>query len=204
MVTDDDTVLLGAEDQEVQASAFLHIAVEGGLLYVEFVSTVLGALRPAFRNMDYLPNETGNLLGLAARGTLMYTAADAVMAPLHLLRDLFQVAAVSRRMTKADRLRRETPAYNYGARESVRELAAQAGPDTYTRELDAEKYSRILLHRINDAVLDFLAEHGVDTSEYRAQAAAVTIIGSTINGSVAVGAAATANTTTTTTTGTAG
>jgi len=169
VVAEPDVGILPAEDQEVQVSAFVHIAVEGGLLYVEYVSTVLGALRRGFHRIDDVPTNAGDLLGLAIRDGLTRLPAATLLAPVNLARSLYQLAAVALRMNRAARTSAEAPVFSYGARHSVRELASSRHVDTYVQELDAQKYSKLIEHRVNDAVLDYLEEQGVNVSEYRAQ-----------------------------------
>lgn len=199
--------LLLAEDQEVQVSAFVHLAVEGGLLYVEYVATVLGAVKDDYHDIDQLPVNPQNLLGRAAMDALRRLSGGTLLAPLNLIRGVYRAAAVSSRMNSARRQSGEAIAYNYGARESIRQSSSSSTPDTYTRRLDAQKYSKLIERRVNDAVLDYLESQGVDTSEYRARTNVIHnhnmyVQDSTVYGSIASGHGATATTYTTHVTGT--
>jgi hypothetical protein len=204
-VMDNGTFLLAPEDQELQVSAFVHTAVEGGLLYVEYVSTVLGSIKADFHEIDQLPMLPERLLGRALGDATRRLTSATLMAPFSLIAGLSRALAVNARMNAADRQSEEGAVYNYGARESIREIASKDKPDTYVRRLDAEKYSKLIERRVNDAVLDYLEARHVDTSEYRARAnviynANVYVQDSTINGPVAAGHGAAATSTSTTTT----
>ncbi|MFD0852257.1 hypothetical protein ACFQ07_08490, partial [Actinomadura adrarensis] len=83
--------------------------------------------------------------------------------------------------------------HDYGARVSIRELAAEDGFATFLQELDADKYTRLIERRVNEALLDHLADEcGIDVSAYREQAGVilnegVIMTGGTVSGQVAVG-----------------
>jgi len=52
----------------------------------------------------------------------------------------------------------------------VRELAAEHPTVKFLQQLDGGKYIKILDKAVNEAVLEFLEDCGVDTAEYRAVA----------------------------------
>jgi len=45
-------------------------------------------------------------------------------------------------------------------------MASSLSPVTYLQRLDASKYAKLLERRINEAVIDYLRDQGIDTSEY--------------------------------------
>jgi hypothetical protein len=166
------------------------------MLYVEYVSTLMGAIMPRYHAIDRLPLDQTDLFRQAAMEALRRLTISTVLAPLNLIGGLVRMFAVGSRMNTAARLSREVAEYNYGARISVRSLASSGDADTYTRRLDAEKYNSLIERRVNDAVLDFLDSQQVDTSEYRMRVNVIMsqnqFIGSTFNGPVAAGTGATA------------
>ncbi|GAA3445243.1 hypothetical protein [Planomonospora venezuelensis] len=185
-------LLAPGEDQEIVVSAFIHLAVEGRMLYTQFVVTVLPPIRDDFHIVDELP-----VLGrpgivwralVRARAEL---AADAMFAPGRLVRALIRIVKANRAARNPARY----PVYPFGARLSVRELGAEFREDRFTQVLDADKYSKLIERRLTEAVLDYLDAKDVDTSGYRAQAATLTsygalITGGTFNGPVAAGTGA--------------
>ncbi|HEX4815781.1 MAG TPA: hypothetical protein VFV66_23805 [Nonomuraea sp.] len=187
-----------AADQEALTSAFIYLAVEGRMLYTQFVVTVLPPALGPYHVVDRLPTMTG--------GRIAWEALKAMR--LLLLRDVLAAPArVTRTIVQAVRQNMMTPdpskhiVYPYGARHSIRELGASEDLQTYIQVLDVAKYTRMIEQRLTEAVLDFLEERDVDTGAYRLQAASVTMntvavgAGGTVSGPIAFGrhASATVN-----------
>jgi hypothetical protein len=181
--------ITAAEDQEIGATSFMYFAVEGGMLYVEYVATVMPPIRHDYHVIDTLPRslqfEWFPKVFRAAAADL----PDAAIAPVRLIPALLHNLMLVRRMERARRDASEYLVYNYGARISVRERAAAAGYTSYLQKLDATKYSKFVERRMNEAVLDYLNDHGVDASEYRervriVQNSGVMITGGTVSGQV--------------------
>ncbi|TDE59088.1 hypothetical protein E1295_04080 [Nonomuraea mesophila] len=179
-----------AEDQEALTSAFIYLAVEGRMLYTQFVVTVLPPALGAYHVVDHLPTMTG--VGIAWEAVKVFK--------LRLLRDVLAAPArVAGTAVQAVRQSLMAPdprkhiVYPYGARFSVRELGADADLQTHIQVLDVTKYTRMIEQRLTEAVLDFLEDHEVDTGAYRLQAASVTMntvsvgAGGTVSGPIAFG-----------------
>ncbi|MEU1389756.1 MULTISPECIES: hypothetical protein [unclassified Nonomuraea] len=187
-----------AEDQEALTSAFIYLAVEGRMLYTQFVVTVLPPAYGPYHVVDRLPTMTGGRIAWeAVRSLKLRLLRDVLAAPARLART--GVQAVRQNMLAPDP--RKHIVYPYGARFSVRELGASDDLQTHIQVLDVSKYVRMIEQRLTEAVLDFLEDKGVETGAYRLQAASVTMNtlsvsgGATVNGPVAFGhqAAATVN-----------
>ncbi|WP_336216670.1 hypothetical protein [Nonomuraea sp. LPB2021202275-12-8] len=164
--------VIPAEDRGTSVTAFVHLAVEGRMLYTEFVVTVLPPVARAYRSVDELPLSSPPLLAYhALRGRSLYLFRDIAAAPLRLLRMGWQ--AFRHRIGVDDP--RAYTAYDYGARLSLRELGAAERADTLIQELDTFKYTKLVEERLTSAVLDFLEDKGVDTAAYRRQATAVSV-----------------------------
>ncbi|MEV4392549.1 hypothetical protein [Nonomuraea sp. NPDC049607] len=187
-----------AEDQEALTSAFIYLAVEGRMLYTQFVVTVLPPAYGPYHVVDRLPTMTGGRIAWeAVRSLKLRLLRDVLAAPARLVRTGTQ--AVRQNMMAPDP--RKHIVYPYGARFSVRELGASDDLQTHIQVLDVSKYVRMIEQRLTEAVLDFLEDRGVETGAYRLQAASVTMNtlsvsgGATVSGPVAFGhqAAATVN-----------
>ncbi|NUT39143.1 MAG: hypothetical protein HOV86_04070 [Thermoactinospora sp.] len=186
-----------AADQEALTSAFIYLAVEGRMLYTQFVVTVLPPASRPYHVVDQLPVAgSGRIAWEALAAVRLTILRDALAAPWRLARSVAQ--AVRQGMSAP--VPGDHPVYPYGARFSVRELGASPTLQTFVQSLDVAKYTRMIEQRLTEAVLDFLEERQVDTGAYRLQAAGVTM--NTVNvgahasvGPVAVGhhAAATVN-----------
>ncbi|NUP76243.1 MAG: hypothetical protein HOV96_01680 [Nonomuraea sp.] len=184
-----------AEDQEALTSAFIYLAVEGRMLYTQFVVTVLPPALGPYHVVDQLPTMTGGRIAWeAVRSLKLRLLRDVAAAPARLVRTGAQ--AVRQHMLTPDP--RKHNVYPYGARFSVRELGASDDLQTHIQVLDVSKYVRMIEQRLTEAVLDFLEERGVETGAYRLQAASVTMNtvsvsgGATVNGPIAFGQQASA------------
>ncbi|WP_248963406.1 hypothetical protein [Sphaerisporangium perillae] len=161
-----------AEDQEALTSAFIHLAVEGRMLYTQFVVTVLPPADDLYHVVDRLPAMTvPRIAWEAVRALKLHLLRDVLAAPVRLVRAAWQSAVQGMTAPNpADHL-----VYQYGAHFSARELGASQGLQTHIQALDAAKYTKLIEQRLTEAVLDFLEQRGVDTGAYRLQAAGVTM-----------------------------
>jgi hypothetical protein len=188
-----------ATDQEALTSAFIYLAVEGRMLFTQFVVTVLPPVHGLYHVVDRLPTMSGGRIAWEALKALrLRLLLDVVAAPPRVARTIAQI--VQQSLMKPDP--RDHVVYPYGARFSVRELGASQDLQTHIQMLDVAKYTRMIEQRLTEAVLDFLEERDVDTGAYRLQAAGVTMntvsvgAGGTVSGPIAFGrhASATVNT----------
>jgi hypothetical protein len=196
-VLEDERLVAQAQDQEIAVSTFLYLAVEGGMLYVEFVATVLPPILDSLHAIDRIVPE--RIVSKALRDALTHGFSALALAPIRLFQGLNTVYGSGRRMDQADEASREYRTYDYSARLSVRELAGDHKLHNYLQKLDAEKYYKLVERAITGAVLTFLDDRGVDTSEYLSRTTmvlnhGVMITGGTISGPVAAGDHATAST----------
>jgi len=189
-IVEDERLVAPAQDQEIAVSTFLYLAVEGGMLYVEFVATVLPPVLDALHEIDRMAPE--RIVGKALRAGLIHGLIGLVAAPYRLAQEINAVFGTGRRMDEAARDSREYRTYDYSARLSVRELAGDNRLQNYLQKLDAEKYYKLVERAVTGAILTFLDERGVDTSEYLARSmvvlnTGVMISGGTVTGPVAAG-----------------
>lgn len=163
---------------ELVTTVYVHVAVQGRSLYMEFTSTALPPCDERFRVVDQVGG-TGTLAYLRAglKG-LLDAPATVGRAPLNLVRAGLDALANSDLFTGGPtRL-----GYDYGARVSVRELGMAADTRHHLQTQEVDKHQRIIERRLLAAVLDFLESHGVDTSEYRQRAATLLNAGAIVTG----------------------
>lgn len=180
--------VIGAVDQGVVVSAFVYVAVEGGMFYLQFVPTSLGPVRDAFRMVDYLPT----LSPAAFAGKVVADAArnwfpDLATAPAGMFRTWREMWRENQAASKAGTEISGGAYADIGARISVRQLAALPHPRTYIQQLDVAKYTQILERLVLETVLDYLDKHKIDTGAYRSSMQAIynsgVIVGGSISGS---------------------
>jgi len=138
----------------IDVSLFVHLAIEGGLLYAELVATVLPPVARRYRVGDTLSPD--RYRAQAAGHTLLGMPADSAAAPWRFVHNAVRSAIT------AARLGRWAPAtVEYGARLSVRELAAEPAVTKELQRLDHLKYVTMLDRTVRQALADFLTAHGV-------------------------------------------
>jgi hypothetical protein len=163
--------VLPAQDSGVAVTAFVHLALEGGLLYAEFVATVMPEVRRLYQLGDILKPERVPVH--AAETTLRHFFRDNLFGVIHLARIGWNVIRLQGRMSKSARDADEFRFYDYGADLSVREHGSDWPTGKYMHHLDAAKYIALLDKAVTQSILDFLDEHGVNTTEFRAKAASM-------------------------------
>ena len=96
----DGTQIMPAEHHGVVVTAFSHIAVEGGLLYVETITTVLGPIRQEYLDMDQYVAGDG-VIGDAFRDTARSFGPAILLAPVRLTQTIAERFSASRQRAKA-------------------------------------------------------------------------------------------------------
>jgi hypothetical protein len=183
--------VIGSVDQEVIISAFVYIAVEGHMFYLQFVPASLAPVAAEYHIIDRLPKPAS---GKFLLNVLLDTASSAFRAMLGAPAGLWRTWRLTRKERKQF-TRELTYARDYafadvGARLSVRELGSALRPRTYIQRLDASKYTQIIERLVIETVLDYLESKDVDTTSYRARAEAIynsgIIVAGNISGNAAV------------------
>ncbi|PRY33180.1 hypothetical protein [Pseudosporangium ferrugineum] len=194
-VTDDGRAVMPAEHQSVVGSTYVHVAVEGGLLYVELVTAVLGPIEQRYLDIDVYDRGT-DALTTAAGEALRRVFRTTALAPLRLIRSAVRAVTLVNAIHRADREAAEDAVYDFGARVDVRQLGSRDGFANYLQRLDAEKYTRLIDRRATEAIYEFLTDKGVDTSDFAAKVNFRqynnTTIGGSAYGPVATGTGASA------------
>ncbi|WIM98793.1 hypothetical protein ACTOB_002407 [Actinoplanes oblitus] len=192
----DGSPILPAQDSGISVTAFVHLAVEGGLLYAEFVAHVLLPLRDEYRIADNL--RADRILSRSWSDMMRYYVEDNLRGPWYLLSVGWDALMLSARMARSSRNADEYRFYDYGARFSVRDIAAQTkvrfreGDRSVLRirksmqQLDATKYIKLVDRTVTEAVISYLREQGVDTSEFEANVQNFTFGSLVLNGGQAI------------------
>lgn len=153
---------------EVVASTFLHFSTDGRLLYLQCDRTVLGPLWQQYHDVDRISpvltaGAVGRMLARAASGL----SSAVPRAPFRVVRDLTFHWRWQRHRAVERAIAQQDLGYSYGARFSVREEATDANYHNYFQKTDAAKHLKLIERHVLAALLDFLDERGVDTTEFR-------------------------------------
>lgn len=159
--------VLDAVDMQVAVSAFVYTAVEGHMLYLQYVLTALPPIVYKFRSIDYLPDPGSAAFGWKVRSETLKLVPGSVVSALAGLYNAAHMRITERRSAKAYEMQ---VGGDLGALLSVRQEGTAKEFGTYTRELDVEKYNRIFARLLVDTVRDFLAEKHIDTSAFEGSA----------------------------------
>jgi hypothetical protein len=179
------SVRVSSWDGEVAVTVFLHFGIQAGMLYVEFVATVLPPIKAEYHAVDAQRRLTPGGVADTAGAALLDLPVTIVKAPVNLL-----LSAVSA-MRRQGRVRREAHAigshlaYDYGAATSVRELGAEpesGGREIYFQRLDAARHIAVVQRRAVAVVEEVLRRHGYSTGEYEQRVNMVINQGMVING----------------------
>ena len=177
--------VIGSTDQEIAVSAFIYVAVEGRMFYLQFVPRLLPPIYELYHIVDRLPNVSSRefmvkVILHAARTSFQ----DITRAPFRI------IGTTARMITERWSYHSEAKSageYLYadiGARISIREFGGSAAARNHIQVLDTVKYVKIIQRLVLDTVLDFLKDKGIDTSAYQESASAIITNSYTINGNV--------------------
>jgi hypothetical protein len=158
--------VLPAQDSGVGVTAFVHLAVEGGMLYAEFMATVMPGVAGKYHLVDNLRPE--RVQARAVVDTLREFVTDNLLGPVWLVQTGWHAMRLQSRMARSARKADEYRYYDYGARFSVREAAADWDIVKFLQQLDAWKYTKLLDKTVSEAIVDFLDDSGVDTTDFSA------------------------------------
>ncbi|MGD0244826.1 MAG: zinc ribbon domain-containing protein [Streptosporangiaceae bacterium] len=177
--------VIGSTDQEIAVSAFIYVAVEGRMFYLQFVPTLLPPIYQRYHIVDRLPSVTsGEFMVKVILNAASTSFKDIVRAPFGVLGTAWTAMTERRSYHSEARSASDYVFADIGARISVRETGGSAQARTYIQVLDTVKYTRVVQRLVLDTVLDFLTEKGVDTSTYQESASAIISNSYTIHGNV--------------------
>ncbi|MFC5183997.1 hypothetical protein [Actinomadura harenae] len=184
--------LAPAADRDQTLTTFVYLAVEGRMLYGQFVATVLPPVRSEFRVVDLLSAwSVPVLLGQAVRvGWRGFAEAVLLPVPRTVAAAWGMAGGALAAASGGDPTARTVR--DYGSRLSVRELVADTDVDDFLQATDVDKYAKLIERRVNEALLDYLGtECGVDVSAFREQAGTllnqgVIMTGGRVDGQISV------------------
>lgn len=177
--------VIGSTDQEIAVSAFIYVAVEGRMFYLQFVPTLLPPIYQQYHLVDRLPKvSSGEFMVKVILHAARSSFLDMVRAPFGVIGTVWRMMTERWSYHSEIRSASDYVFADMGARISVREFGGSAAARNYIQVFDTVKYTRIVQRLVLDTVLDFLTEKGVDTSAYRESASAIITNSYTIHGNV--------------------
>ncbi|MET9380630.1 zinc ribbon domain-containing protein [Streptomyces sp. NPDC002928] len=152
---------------ELAATLFLRCALlsDHKMLFIEGSSSLLAPVRERYRIADQLLGsptfrQWWNLVGAAA----LRAPGLLVRSPSSVIAGLFAPLTEHRKQRRQAReIRHRT--FNYGASFSIRDAASDHLYYRYFQELDRELYAKTVEHRVLDALVEFIEDHNIDSSD---------------------------------------
>jgi hypothetical protein len=170
-------VHIGSWKQELVTSAFLGFDIKGQTLHTEFHAAQLKPIKPAFHQVDFYPREigAGRVLRIAAESAVHMVAA-VFLLPMGIISALPGRKTGGSGLEPGEEENDQSGGFkDYGARESIRELAAHTKYHHYFQEIDSKKYISIVERWVDQITLEYLDRKGVDLAEFRSKRA-VTLV----------------------------
>jgi hypothetical protein len=166
---------------DLVGTTFIRFLLSRTDLFVEAAHTAIGPIREQFKAIDDRNPEptAGEIIGLLL-GSMFALPALILMSVRAVFREL---TAGRRRARKHDRV---TNTGDYGPLLSAREAAADSRWHRYFQAFDDARYVKVIEQRIFRTLLEFLAEHGVDTSSLVARTETVVNNGVMVTGQASV------------------
>ena len=161
--------VLDGVDQGIAVSGFVYVAVEGRMFYIQFVRTALTPIRGEYQIIDTRAARSAAGVAWVALKTMWAAIIFSPAGIYEAIRTWWRERRYEKEFSPSD----GSVFGDFGAQVSVRELGAAGSFGTHIRELDVEKYTRIIERLLMDTVLDFLAEKGVDISAFANSAASI-------------------------------
>lgn len=153
---------------ELVLSIFIRFENIENSLYAEVIDFLLPPVQEKYHRVDNI-NPTlslRRLSGILAKA-IMQTPVVMILAPVRTLGYVLRPYRLWQRERRIRRLIDMNLAYDYGAKTSIRESAASSDYRRYFQRLDQEMNRKVLERRILDAVIEFLDEKNIDTSDLK-------------------------------------
>ncbi|MBT2417564.1 TFIIB-type zinc ribbon-containing protein [Streptomyces sp. ISL-22] len=152
---------------ELAATLFLRCALlsDRKMLFIEGSSSLLAPVRERYRIADQLLDSPTfrQLLGLVSSAGFR-TPALLIGSPFSAIAGLFSpLIEHSKQRRQAREIRHRQ--FNYGASFSIRDAASDQLYYRYFQQLDRELYAKTVEHRVLDALVQFMEDHNIDSSD---------------------------------------
>jgi hypothetical protein len=147
-------------------STFVRCVVTPQHLFVEVSNSLLAPVQHEYQEVDHLlPQPTGRQMARIAGRCALRTPVRLVLAPGTVVRALGAPISQARRRARQRREITQTLRFDYGSSRSPRERAADERFQRYFQQLDRDMHVKIIERTVLAAIVDFLDDKGIDTTE---------------------------------------
>ena len=154
---------------ELAVSYFLRCALRGSNMFVEINRYLLTPLSARYRKIDSLPRDDWrHKLGLAFWSLIVATFYPyyCIVVLLGNASEFWQTLLGGEERAR-NREIRDNPMFNYGCGRALRESFSSDRFVHYFQKLDGDFYNKVLEREILDAIITYLDDHNIDTSELK-------------------------------------
>ncbi len=153
---------------ELAVTQFIRFRKLSSKLFVEFSAFLLPPLRPAYYDLDKVHPRLRFKDGVRILAvSVVKSWFLQILAPLLTFGRLLNAIGLWGLEGKQRKAINEDLLFDYGCAQSLREMAAGKEWRVYFQKLDKEMHHKILQQQMLDSLVDFLDDHGVDTSEIK-------------------------------------
>jgi hypothetical protein len=173
---------------ELVFSYMLRIFRRGQSLAIETAQLILAPIDVKYRRIDTLEHSRIRAWVSAVFGAIVRSPLGVLYAVLGAFQHLFELVGIADRGDAGERRKiARNPAYNYGAKEAIREVMAARDFHVYFQRVDARQHFTAIDRRILNTLTETLASAGIDVSSLIGQAQTIinnstNIVGNTVTG----------------------
>jgi hypothetical protein len=150
---------------QLVCSTHLRFVVTRRHLFAEATHCILPPIKEKYQEIDRIASKpTLRQASQIGGRTLLSTPLRLLAAPFRLLQFVRRPFVLRSRRAEQSREIIHEKTFNYGAAYSPRESFADTNFQRYFQQLDFDQYVKIVEDNVFQAMVDFLDEHGIDTS----------------------------------------
>ena len=156
---------------ELVFSYMLRIVQRGRSISIETAQLVLPPIDVRYRKIDLLSGNRVLAWLSAIGGAVLRSPFSILYSVLGAMQHLLELVGLGSRSDAAERRRvLRNPAYNYGARTSLRETMSARNFHVYFQRIDAQQYFTAIDRRVLNSLTETLQRAGIDVSSLLGQA----------------------------------
>jgi len=153
---------------ELVLSIFLRFVKIGKSLFAEANYLLLPPVKEDYYRIDTVePELTARKIWDVVKRSFLPTFRLWLRSPVKVLSSFFHNWLLMRERKKVERLIQENPAFDYGARTSLREAASSSNYRRYFQKLDKEMYVKIIESQMLESIISFLDAKNIDTTDLK-------------------------------------
>jgi hypothetical protein len=174
---------------QLVCSTHLRFVVTGRHLFVEATHCILPPIQEKYQEVDRIASRpTLRQASQIGARALLFAPLRLLAAPFRLLEFCVRPLALRSRGKEQRREIKQEKSFNHGAAYSPRQAMADTNFQRYFQQLDFAQYTKTVEDIIFQSMVDFLDDHGIDTSSLVERQATIQNNGVYVSGNATVNA----------------